>query len=121
MHAIFDPVKAQDVDAAFEFRVGEDTFHVDVKHGVIETGHGPARRPDAVIETTRDAFADLASGSLSLKPALRDRTAAVSGDRGAASKLGKLFTWPERRERARSEPLMSHAQSRRSSLRRPHL
>jgi DNA-binding HxlR family transcriptional regulator len=104
MHAIFDPVKARNVDAAYEFRVGDDTFHVDVKHGAIETGHGPARRPDAVIEMTRDAFAELASGSLSLKQALRDGTAAVSGDREAVSELSKLFTWPERRERAGAEP-----------------
>jgi DNA-binding HxlR family transcriptional regulator len=102
MHAIFDPAKARDVTAAWEFRVGEETFHVDVNRGAIKTGHGPARRPDAVIEATRDAFAQLASGSLSLKQALRDKTAAVSGDREAVSKLSKLFTWPERRERTTS-------------------
>jgi DNA-binding HxlR family transcriptional regulator len=103
MHAIFDPEKAGEVDAAYEFRVGAETFHVDVKHGAIETGHGPARRPDAVIETTPDAFAEMAAGSLSLKQALADRTAAVSGDREAVAKLRMLFTWPQRRERTRAE------------------
>ena len=100
MHAIFDAAKAHDVEAAYEFRVGDDTFHVDVKHGAIETGHGSASRPDAVIEATPDAFADLASGSLSLKRAIREGRAAVSGDRDAISKLDKVFTWPERRERS---------------------
>jgi len=103
MHAIFDPANARDVDAAYEFRVGEETFHLDVRNGAIETGHGPARRPDAVIEATREGFAELASGSLPLNRAIREGTAAISGDPDAISKLKKLFTWPDRRERVGAE------------------
>lgn len=99
MQAVFDPEAARGVDGTCEFRVDDDVFHARIDDGQIETGHGPAHRPDVVIETAGDVFLELASGKLSLPDAVLDGSISVSGDRQVLRQLLGVFRWPERRSR----------------------
>jgi DNA-binding HxlR family transcriptional regulator/putative sterol carrier protein len=99
MQAIFDPQAARDVDAVYEFRIDGETFHARVEHGQIESFHGPAQRPDAVIEATEEAFLEVAAGRLRIGDAIRAGSVSTSGDRGALRSLQRMFRWPERRDR----------------------
>ncbi|MFD0199974.1 MULTISPECIES: SCP2 sterol-binding domain-containing protein [Saccharothrix] len=95
MEAFFDPGAAAGVRATYEFRVGDEVFHVRVDDGTVDAGHGPDPRPDAVVETSEDVFADLAGGRSSLADKITSGAAAASGDRDALRLLGTLFRRPE--------------------------
>jgi DNA-binding HxlR family transcriptional regulator len=99
MQAIFDPEAARDVDAVYEFRVDDDVFHARVERGQIESLHGPAQRPDVVMQATAESFLDLAAGRLRIGDALRGGSVSLSGDREALRSLRSMFRWPERQQR----------------------
>lgn len=95
MEASFDAQAATGVRAVYEYRVDEEVFHVRVEDGTIEAELGPAQRPDVVIETSGDRFAELAEGRWRLTDGLKDGTATATGDRQLLRLLGKLFRLPE--------------------------
>jgi DNA-binding HxlR family transcriptional regulator len=95
MQAIFEPEEAGDIDAVYEFRIDDEVFHARIEHGQIESRHGPAQRPDAVIEATAEAFLEIAAGRLRLGDAIRAGAVALSGDRDALRSLRSMFRWPE--------------------------
>ena len=103
MHATFDAEAAGDLRAVYEFRVDDEVFHARIDRGTVESVHGPAQRPDVVIETSADVFVELAAGRLSVTDAVRDGTASVSGDRQAARKLRSLFRRPRPQDRTGEE------------------
>jgi DNA-binding HxlR family transcriptional regulator len=91
LQAVFSPPAAAGFDAVYEFRVGDETFHVHVGDGAIETRAGPAHRPDAVVEAGEESFMDLALGRLALDEAVRGGRARVEGDREILARLRSLF------------------------------
>ncbi|MET0133427.1 MAG: winged helix-turn-helix transcriptional regulator [Kibdelosporangium sp.] len=99
MEAFFDPAAAADLRVVFEFRIGDEVFHARVDNGSIEARHGPAQHPDAVIETSDEVFAGLAEGRSTLADAVRNGTAAVSGDKQALRRLRTLFSRPRPADR----------------------
>ena len=99
MEAFFDPEAAAGVRAVYEFRVGDEVFHVRVDDGEVDAGHGPAGRPDAVVETDEAVFASLADGRSSLADKSAAGEASASGDREALRRLGSLFRRPSPAER----------------------
>ncbi|MEU4441764.1 winged helix-turn-helix transcriptional regulator [Actinosynnema sp. NPDC050801] len=99
MEAFFDADAATGVRAVYEFRVGDEVFHVRVDDGTVDAGHGPAQQPDAVVATDEDVFADLADGRSSLADKIASGAATVSGDRDALHRLGTLFRRPSPAER----------------------
>lgn len=99
MQAVFDPEAAGDLRAVYEFRVDDEVFHARVENGTFEAVHGPAQRPDVVVETTADVFAEVAAGRASLAEAVRAGTASASGDRDAVRRLRSLFRRPQPRSR----------------------
>ncbi|GLY68556.1 winged helix-turn-helix transcriptional regulator [Amycolatopsis taiwanensis] len=103
MQAIFDAEAARDVRAVYEFRVDDDVFHVRVEHGEIESVHGPAQRPDVVIETSAEVFRALMAGELSVAEAKRSGSAEVSGDQQLLRKLRSLFRLPQPQARVAEE------------------
>lgn len=94
MEAFFDPTAAAGVRAIYEFRVGDEVFHVRVDDGTVHAAHGPAQHPDAIVETADDVFAELAEGRSTLADKIRDGTASTSGDELALRRLGTLFRRP---------------------------
>ncbi|WP_433174646.1 winged helix-turn-helix transcriptional regulator [Actinoallomurus sp. CA-150999] len=99
LRAYFVPEAAVGLRATYEFRVGDEVFHADVDDGTIATLHGPAQRPDAVIEADEDLFADIASGRTDLAAGLKDGRAVASGDPDLLRRLEDLFVRPPARDR----------------------
>jgi DNA-binding HxlR family transcriptional regulator/putative sterol carrier protein len=103
MQAMFDADAAADLRVVYEFRVDDEVFHARIEDGTIESVHGPAQRPDVVVNTTAEAFIELAAGRLSLAEAVRDGSTSVSGDQRAARKLRGLFRRPQPQARTAEE------------------
>ena len=99
MQAIFDPEGAEGIDATYEFRIGHEVLHARIEDGEIDSRYGPADRPDAVISTTPEAFAELGTGQVRLADALAAGRVEVSGDRRALNQMKGAFRWPERADR----------------------
>jgi DNA-binding HxlR family transcriptional regulator/putative sterol carrier protein len=103
LQATFDADAAAGVRAVYEFRVDDEVFHARIDDGAIESVHGPAQRPDVVIETAAEVFIELMAGRVSLAEAVRAGTASVSGDQRLARKLRGLFRQPRPRARTAEE------------------
>lgn len=99
MRACFDAEAAAGVRATYEFRVGDDVFHARVDDGRIDTVHGPAQRPDVVIEVTEEVFRAWAEGRLSLEEMVDSDGASATGDEAALHALGNLFPRPDQESR----------------------
>jgi DNA-binding HxlR family transcriptional regulator/putative sterol carrier protein len=95
MRSGFDAEAAREVRAVYQFNVDGDVFYTAVDRGRIETAHGPAQRPDVVIETGAATFIEIAMGRLSVADAVRSGDAVMTGDRQLARRLPRLFRWPE--------------------------
>ncbi|MEE4491422.1 SCP2 sterol-binding domain-containing protein [Streptomyces sp. BE230] len=100
VEAYFDAEAADGLRAVYEFRVGDEVFHVRVDSGTIDALHGPAQHPDAVVEADDDeAFTELAEGRLRLADAIKNETVSASGDRQALNRLRHLFRRPPAADR----------------------
>ncbi|MEW9552608.1 winged helix-turn-helix transcriptional regulator [Nonomuraea sp. NPDC050783] len=97
LHVCFQPEAAAGLRVTYEFRVGDETFHTRVHDGTLDTVHGPAQYPDAVITTDERTFRDVTAGKVTLGGALESGTASASGDPGALRALPALFVLPARR------------------------
>jgi DNA-binding HxlR family transcriptional regulator/putative sterol carrier protein len=104
LQALFEPDAAADLELVYEWRIGNSVFHAHIDHGTIESAHGPAQRPDAVIEASEEVFCEMTAGRVGLKRAIAEGRAAVWGDSSALSALRKVFVWPERRVAAAALP-----------------
>jgi DNA-binding HxlR family transcriptional regulator len=90
----FDPAQAGDLDALFEIRLGEHTFHARVRDGRIDVERGQVGDPDALIETDPETLASVVRDQQRLAEALRAGTIAVSGDQAALARFLSLFPVP---------------------------
>jgi hypothetical protein len=91
MRTFFDAEAAAGLDARFELRLGDDTFHVAIAGGRLELGRGVAGAPDAVIETDAATLASLLWDGRELADAQGAGDAQVAGDADAAARLVALF------------------------------
>jgi DNA-binding HxlR family transcriptional regulator len=77
LKTLFDSSRAGDLDAGYEFRLGEQRFRLAIRGGALALARGAAPKPDIVIETDpatlaavlwhgRDVDAALAAGTLVL-------------------------------------------------------
>jgi putative sterol carrier protein len=94
MESFFDADAAQGVRVVYEFRVGDEVFHALIDNGTIEAQHGPAQRPDAVLETTDDVLVEFTEGRRTLAELIRSGAVTTSGDRRAARQLCTFFRRP---------------------------
>jgi DNA-binding HxlR family transcriptional regulator len=99
MQAVFDADAAAGVHVVYEFRVDDDVFHARIDDGAIESVHGPAQRPDVVLETGAAAFAELAAGRAALADLVKSGEAVITGDRQAVRRLRTLFRRPPAADR----------------------
>ncbi|GAB3965443.1 winged helix-turn-helix transcriptional regulator [Actinoallomurus acanthiterrae] len=112
LRSIFVPESAVGLRATYEFRIGDEVFHADVDDGTIATLHGPAQRPDVVIEAGEDLFADIAAGRTDLAAGLEDGSAVASGDPDLLRRLADLFVRPPAQDRPGSPAAHSKAAPR---------
>ena len=102
LRSCFVPEAAAGLRATYEFRVGDEVFHADVDDGTIATLHGPAQRPDVVIDADEDLFVGIASGRTDLAAGLEDGSAVAAGDPDLLQRLGDLFIRPPAQDRPSS-------------------
>jgi DNA-binding HxlR family transcriptional regulator len=87
-----DPAAAAGLTAAYELRLGEDRFHVEVAGGRIEVGRGPAAGPpDATIRTDPATLAALLWSGRELAEAQRSADVTIEGSEAAATRFLGLF------------------------------
>ena len=99
LRACFDAEAAADLKAVYEFRVGDEVFHVDIADGAIQTLHGPAQRPDATVTMSTDSFVRLSGQQLRLADAIEGGEASVAGDPDALHGLVTAFRMPRQQSR----------------------
>lgn len=94
--AMFDPSAAAGLDASIELRLGEDTFHAEVREEQfrIERGSGPSA--DATVATDPDTLAALVYAGRSLAEAIRSGDAKVDGDKARVKRFLSVFPFPGR-------------------------
>jgi DNA-binding HxlR family transcriptional regulator/putative sterol carrier protein len=91
MKATMGPEAARWVRETYEFRVGEDVFHVRVDGGVSEPQYGPAFEPDLVLETDRATFLSLVSGRIEPADAIDAGKLDVEGDPETLARVSEIF------------------------------
>ena len=96
LRSLFDPEAAEEVEATYELRLGEELFHVEVSGGELELGRGGASAaPTLLIATDPGTLAGLLTGQLPLEDALAAGAASLDGSKKEARRFFKLFPMPE--------------------------
>jgi DNA-binding HxlR family transcriptional regulator len=95
LKARLQPDAAEQLQATYELRFGEDRFHIAASDHTIEIARGGADHPDATIESKPGAlFAVLADGR-SLADARHAGDIKIDGDIAAVKRLVRHFKQPE--------------------------
>ncbi|MQY08955.1 winged helix-turn-helix transcriptional regulator [Actinomadura macrotermitis] len=102
LRACFDAGAAAGLRAVYEFRIGGEVLHARVDGAEIETLHGPAQYPDAIVTMDEEAFLAVTARDTTLAEALESGAASASGDRAALDRLTDLFRLPVPRSRTPS-------------------
>ena len=92
---MFDPDRAEGLDASYEFRLGEDRFRAEVVDGRLEIERGTAESPDATVEAEAGTLAALIYDDLELDDALGSGDLRIKGDRDVVERFLTLFPLPE--------------------------
>jgi DNA-binding HxlR family transcriptional regulator len=92
---MFDPDRAEGLDAVYEFRLGEDRFRAEVAEGRLEIERGTAEQPDATVETDAGTLAALVYDDLELDDTLSSGDLKIKGDRAVVERFLALFPLPE--------------------------
>jgi DNA-binding HxlR family transcriptional regulator/putative sterol carrier protein len=95
LRSLFDAEAAGDLEASYELRLGEESFHVGIAGGELDLGRGDAEVPSATIETDAGTLAALLTGQLQLEDALASGAASIEGSKRNARSFLKLFPMPE--------------------------
>jgi len=96
LRSLFDPGAAGDLSAAYELRIGEDRFRVDVADGGVELSRGTAEDPTvAIVAADAGSFAAILAGQLPLDEAIATGAAQIEGSKQAAKRFLRLFPMPE--------------------------
>jgi DNA-binding HxlR family transcriptional regulator len=94
LRTLFDPARADDLSAEFEFRFGEQAFRARVEGGAFEVARGPARDPVAIVETEPQTLAALLWHGRKLSAAVRAGEVKLDGSRSAMERFLGLFPLP---------------------------
>jgi DNA-binding HxlR family transcriptional regulator/putative sterol carrier protein len=92
---MFDPDRAEGLDASYELRLGEDSFRAEVAEGRLEIERGTAEQPDATVEADASTLAALIYDDLELDDTLSSGDLRIKGDRAAVERFLALFPLPE--------------------------
>ena len=92
---MFDPERAEELAASYEFRLGEDRFRAEVAEGRLEIERGVADDPDATVETDAGTLAALVYQNLDLDDALNSGDLRIEGDSKLVERFLTLFPLPE--------------------------
>jgi DNA-binding HxlR family transcriptional regulator len=108
LRSLFDPEAAGEMAAAYELKIGEDRFGVEISAGALELARGEAADPAlAIAVADAPTFAAILAGQLPLEDALATGAAQLDGSKQAAKRFLRLFPMPEPCECASGEAKMS--------------
>lgn len=96
LRTMFDHRAAAGLEATYELRLGEQTFHAQVADGRFEVERGAAERPDVVVSGNSDTLAAVIFGGRPLADALESGDLLLQGDDTALARLVAAFPLPER-------------------------
>ena len=91
LRVTFRPDAAKGLRETYEFRVGDEVFHVRVNDGAADSQQGPAWEPDLVVSTTPDAFLALASRQTTAQEAVANGSIQLDGDPRAFDRFLEIF------------------------------
>ena len=95
LKTLFDPSRADGLEARYGLRLGEDGFGIEVARGEITISRGSADDPMATIETDPATLAQVLWHDRRLTEAERSGDLVIHGSRQAAKGLLSLFPLPE--------------------------
>ena len=93
--SLFDPEAAAGLSAAYELRLGEERYSVEVANGEIELLRGAPEATELAIEADPATLGAVLAGGLSLADARRSGDFRIEGDVSAAERFLALFPMPE--------------------------
>jgi DNA-binding HxlR family transcriptional regulator len=91
LKTMFDPAKADGIDATYELRLGEIPFEITVKGGRLEAARGEGENPDATIRSDPGTIAGVVFGQNRLGKAVESGDVAIDGSRRAVNGLFRAF------------------------------
>ena len=95
LRTLFDPARAEGLDATLELRLGEQRFRAELAGGRLEVVPGEAPVADATIEADPGALLAVIHGRRELEEALGAGEMAIEGDRPLVERFLHLFPLPE--------------------------
>jgi DNA-binding HxlR family transcriptional regulator len=96
LRSLFDPKVAGELDAAYEVKIGEDRFRIEIANGELELARGAAENPAATIAVAdAPTFGAVIATQLPLDEALATGAAQIAGSKQAAKRFLRLFPMPE--------------------------
>lgn len=92
MAVLADRAATKGVNETYQYVIGDEAFHFVVDDGLIEVHDGYADDAAVVLTTDEATWAEIVSGNLSPSSAVAAGSVTVTGDHGAAKRLGKIFS-----------------------------
>jgi putative sterol carrier protein len=86
-----DPSKLAGMDSVYQFRVGEESYHVAMKDGKAAVAAGDAPAPNCTVTMAENDFLEMLAGRLNGQMAFMTGKLKVAGDMGLALKLESIF------------------------------
>ena len=87
IRAVFRPEAARGIREVYEFRVGEEVFHVRVDDGAVDAQMGAASSPAVIVSGDFRTLVALAAGEISAQ----DADIKLAGDADALDRCVKMF------------------------------
>lgn len=82
-----DPSKLAGMNSVYQFRVGEESYHVAMKDGKAAVAAGDAPAPNCSVTMAESDFLEMIAGRLNGQMAFMTGKLKVAGDMGLALKL----------------------------------
>jgi alkyl sulfatase BDS1-like metallo-beta-lactamase superfamily hydrolase len=95
LRARFDASAAHGLRAAYELRLGEDRFRIEVADDELAVARGDADQADAMIDTDPGTLDAVLWKGRTLADARRSGKLTIEGDKAAVRRFVRLFPLPE--------------------------
>lgn len=96
LRTMFDPARAEGLDARIGFRIGEEAFLARLADGLLRIAAGPLDGADLVFTGTAQALAGAIYGGQALAALERAGALRIEGDRALAERFVTLFPLPSK-------------------------
>lgn len=101
---MFDPARAEGIDASIGFRIGKERFLVRIAAGRLTAERRSFETTDAVFAGTAATIAAVVYGGAPITAMVDAGLLAVDGDRALAERFTRLFPLPDKAEPADTAP-----------------